>query len=184
MRYVDVDSTAFASWPAGVVAAPGSSYRFDRLPSQQGADVQRDQLETMTRDALARKGLQLNPNGAAYGVQVALNSQLVAGNGYYGGPTIGIGGGSLSGGSGGFSSAGVGFSFPIGGASSGDYRSELVVLIRNLQTNAVVYEARSYAQSVSASDPAVRNALVDSALRNFPLATAGTLRTRVNLSPP
>lgn len=183
-RVVDVDVTAFANWPGGAPAARGSSYRFERLPSQQVQDVQRERVETLARDALAQKGLQLNPAAAAYAVQIGVNSQYVAGAGAgFGGPTIGIGTGVFSGGSGGFSSAGIGFGFPIGGAAQGDYRTELVVLIRQLQTNAVVYESRAYAQGPSGNDPAILGAMVGSALRDFPLATAGTLRSRVSLQP-
>jgi hypothetical protein len=176
-RTADIDVTAFSRWPT-VAPANSNTYRFDRLPSQV-ADPQRDQLEAAASVALARKGLQLSPTLAAYAVQLNFSSQLIApaaGFGY-GGPSVGIAAGS-----GGFSGAGVGFSFPIGGSASSETRTELTILVRSLQTNVVVYETRAYSQA--APNSALRAAMVESALRDFPLSTAGTLRTSVTLPSP
>jgi Domain of unknown function (DUF4136) len=181
---VDVDVNAFASWPNGVPAAPGSGYRFDVLPSQQVSQVQRNQLETLTRNALSRKGFELRPATATYSVQSTVNSQFVPGTNGYGGTSIGIGTGVISGGGGGFSSAGIGFGFPLGGSgTSGDYRLEVVILIRSLQSNAVVYETHAYAQTNSGSDPQLLGALIDSALKDFPVPPTGMRRTTISLSP-
>ncbi|MDO9404749.1 MAG: DUF4136 domain-containing protein [Polaromonas sp.] len=184
MRTVDVDVTSFATWPNGVTAAPGSTYRFERLPSQQVTAVQRDRLETFTREALARKGLQLSPTLAQYSVQASVNTQLV-GNGYAGGgPNVGLSTGIFSGGGGGGGFGGISFGFPLGGAGTGSsgYRLELVLLMRSLQTNAVVFESRAYAMVPSGEDPAVLAGMLDSALRGFPVPPGGTQRYRVDLA--
>ena len=186
MQTVDVDVTSFASWPGGTPAAAGSTYRFERLPSQQQSAVQRDRLETFARDALARKGLQPTPALAQYSVQISTNTQLVS-DGYatapYGGPNVGISTGIFSG-SGGGGFGGISFGFPLGGNSTGStgYRVELVMLLRSLQTNTVVYESRAYAVTPSSEDPAVLAAMVDSALRGFPVPLTGPQRYKINLS--
>ncbi|RZJ24165.1 MAG: DUF4136 domain-containing protein [Haliea sp.] len=188
LRSMDVDVTSFASWPNGVVAAPGSTFRFERLPSQQVTAVQRDRLETLTREALGRKGLQLSPTLAQYSVQATVNTQLVSdgyATGYPGGPNIGLSTGIFSGGGGG-GFGGISFGFPLGGAGTGSsgYRIELVLLMRSLQTNAVVFESRAYALMPSGEDPAVLSGLLDSALRGFPVPVAGTQRYRIDLAAP
>ncbi len=181
VRTAEIDVTAFATWGAAGLPVAGSSYRFERLPSQQAANVQSQQVEDIARDVLARKGLQLAAGSAPprYSVQVSTSMQQVAGlGGYPYGPTIGI-----SGGSGGFSGAGIGFGFPIGGASSTEFRTELLVLVRNLQTNSVAYEARAYSQDGYPGDSRVLAAMADSALRDFPVPPVGVRRYRVQLAP-
>lgn len=186
LRTVDVDVTSFASWSGGAVAQPGNAYRFERLPSQQQTAAQRDQLETLVREAFSRKGLQLSPTLAQYSVQVSVNTQLV-GDGYaaapYGGPNVGISTGIFSGGGGG-GFGGISFGFPLGGSGTGSsgYRIELVLLLRSLQNQAVVYESRAHALMPSGEDPAVLAAMIDSALRDFPVPLAGTRRYRIDLA--
>lgn len=186
LRAVDVDVTSFASWPSGLVAGPGSTYRFERLPSQQPGAVQRDRLETFTREALSRKGLQLSPATGQYSVQVSTNSQLVTDGYSTGGSNVGISTGIFSGGGGGGGFGGISFGFPLGGAGAGSsgYRIELVILLRSLQTNSVVFESRAYALMPSGEDPAVLSAMVDAALRGFPVPLTGPQRYRIDLAAP
>ena len=180
-RTADIDVTAFATWGNAGLPVTGSTYRFERLPSQQLAAGQASQLETITRDALARKGLQLAAGSVAtrYSVQVSTSIQRTAGvGGYPAGPTISVGAG---GGSGGFSGAGIGFGFPIGGSTSSEYRTELVLLVRNLQNNTVAYEARAWSQDGVAGDSTVLAAMAESALRDFPVPPVGVKRYRIAL---
>lgn len=181
VRTADIDVTSFATWGAAGLPVTGSAYRFERLPSQQAASVQSQQVEDVVRDVLSRKGLQL-ASGATpprYSVQVSTSVQQVAGlGGYPYGPTIGI-----SGGSGGFSGAGIGFGFPIGGSGATEFRTELLVLVRNLQTNSVVYEARAYSNDGYPGDFRVLSAMADSALKDFPAPPVGVRRYRVQLAP-
>ncbi|MGH8830464.1 MAG: DUF4136 domain-containing protein, partial [Polaromonas sp.] len=76
MRLVDSDVTAFSRWSAAP-PAPGTAYRFERLPSQQAAGAQQDQVEGLARSALAKVGMELNPAMARYSVQVVVNTQVV-----------------------------------------------------------------------------------------------------------
>lgn len=181
VRTAGIDVTAFATWGAAGLPVAGSTYRFERLPSQQAANVQSQQLEDVVRDALSRKGLQ-PASGATlprYSVQVSTSvQQLGIPGGYPYGPTIGI-----SGGSGGFSGAGIGFGFPIGGASTAEFRTELLVLVRNLQTNSVVYETRAYSQDGYPGDSRVLAAMADIALRDFPVPPVGVRRYSVQITP-
>ena len=184
VRTLDVDVTAYATWGIGGLPAAGSSYRFERLPSQQtGAAA--DQLETLAREALSRKGWQLaGATGARYSVQVFFNvQQVVAAASYPYGPSVGVGAGVFSGGRGGFGGAGIGFGFPLGGSAVSEYRTELVMLVRNLQNNAPVYETRAYAQAGAPGDPAIIAAMLDSALRDFPVPPEGIRRFTVELAP-
>ncbi len=181
VRTAEIDVTAFATWGIAGLPVAGSTYRFERLPSQQAANPQSQQVEDIARDVLARKGLQLASGSAPprYSVQVSTSVQQLAGRGGYPYvPTIG-----LSGGSGGFSGAGIGLSFPIGGSASPEVRTELVVLVRNLQTNSVVYEARAYSQDAYPGDPRALAAMADSALRDFPVPPVGVRRYRVQIAP-
>ncbi len=181
VRTVDIDVTSFATWGAAGLPVTGSTYRFERLPSQQSASVQSQQVEDAVRDALSRKGLQPAPGSALpkYSIQVSTSVQQVAGaGGYPYGPTIGI-----SGGSGGFSGAGIGFGFPIGGSSSTEFRTELLMLVRNLQTNSVVYEARAYSRDGYPGDSRLLASMANSAVQDFPVPPVGVRRFRVALSP-
>lgn len=181
VRTAEVDVTAFATWGAAGLPLAGSTYRFERLPSQLAANGQSQQVEAVVRDVLSRKGLQLAPGATPprYSVQVSTSVQQVAGlGGYPYGPTIGI-----SGGSGGISGAGIGFGFPIGGSSGAEFRTELQVLVRNLQTSSVVYEARAYSQDALPGDFRMLAAMADSGLKDFPVPPVGVRRYRVQLAP-
>ena len=82
LRVIDTDVTSFALWP-GAAPAPGASYRFERLPSQQllparslGMELPQDQLEALARDALAKVGLLNTPADAAFDVQVSASTRM------------------------------------------------------------------------------------------------------------
>ncbi len=67
MRVVDSDVTAFPRWSAAP-PGPGTTYRFERLPSQQALGAQQDAVEALARTALAKVGMDLNPANARYSV--------------------------------------------------------------------------------------------------------------------
>lgn len=74
---VDNQVQSFARWGEGAEAVPASpqSYRFDRLPSQSGADTQ-DTLERLATEALASVGWTPAPEGnpAPWLVQISANT--------------------------------------------------------------------------------------------------------------
>ena len=64
VRLVDNDVQSLARWSP---EPPGSTYRFERLPSQQGllqarGEPGQDQLEAMAQAVLARRGLVYHPD--------------------------------------------------------------------------------------------------------------------------
>jgi probable phosphoglycerate mutase len=136
LRVVDNDVASFVQWPNATPPAPGSSYRFERLPSQQstlpqsgisGRELPQDQLEAMARAALSKVGWTNNPLAAAFNVQVSATMRYAPRNtfnnrpgyGGFGSRGVSIGGGSA----GGF----IGFSFPLGMTESPLYLREVSI---------------------------------------------------------
>jgi predicted small secreted protein len=181
-RLVDSDVTAFSRWSAAP-PAPGTPYRFERLPSQQTFAAQQDQLEALARNALARVGLDLNPTIARYSVQVVVNT-LVLDRGFYGAPGYGgfgypmtgvfLGGGNRG------ASLGLGMSFPLRFPDP-YFKRELSLLMRELSTGQVVFETRAVHDGVWSDTLAVLPAMLDAALTGFPQPPPGTRRVNVEI---
>lgn len=185
-RMVGSEVNSFARW-APAPPAPGSSYRFERLPSQQ-LDMSQARLEGLTQAALAKVGLQHNPQAASLSVQVSASSQPMLrsrwDDGYYpygGGPNIFIGGGSGVG----VSNVGVGFGFgfPLGGMDTPIYRREVSIVMRELRSNVAVYETRAVSEEPWLDTDPVLSAMLDAALRGFPVPPAGPRRINVEVKP-
>ncbi|MES2243278.1 MAG: DUF4136 domain-containing protein [Pseudomonadota bacterium] len=184
-RVVGSEVNSFARW-APAPPAPGSSYRFERLPSQQ-SDMSQARLEGLTQAALAKVGLQHNPQAASLSVQVSASSQPMLRSrwdgGYYpyGSPNIFIGGGS----GGGVNSVGVGFGFgfPLGGMDTPIYRREVSIVMRELRSNVAVYETRAVSEEPWLDTDPVLSAMLDAALRGFPVPPAGPRRVNVEIKP-
>ncbi|MDW5445108.1 DUF4136 domain-containing protein [Polaromonas sp. SM01] len=168
-RLVDSEVTSFARWTPAP-PAPGANYRFERLPSQQ-SDAQQQQLESLAQAALAKVGLQHNPSAATLSVQVSASTLPVLrpswDGGYaaypYGGPNIFIGGG-----------LGGGMERPL-------YRRELSIVMRELRSNAVVYETRASSEALWQDNTPVLAAMFDAALRGFPVPPAGPRRISIEM---
>lgn len=174
MRIVDSDVTAFSAWTAAP-PAPGTRYKFERLPSQTTA-TQQDRIEALATTSLSKVGMALSPADARYAVQVILLTDVVQS---YSNPGFGVGGIGVFGGSRGIGSS-VGLSFPIGG---GDlfYKRSVTVLMRDLSTQKVVFETRALHDSGGGDAFAVLPAMLDSALLGFPQPPAGTRRINVEI---
>jgi len=184
-RLVNSDVTSFARWTPAP-PAPGSSYRFERLPSQQVPDARQPSLEGLAQAALAKVGLQHNPQAAAFSVQVSATSQPILrprldGYGYpYGsGPSVFIGSG-IGGGGG---SIGFGFGVPLGGGGMEPslYRRDVNLVIRELRGNTAVYETRAFSEDPWGDDGPVIATMLDAALRGFPVPPAGTRRISIEI---
>ena len=174
MRVVDSDVTAFSAWTAAP-PAPGTRYRFERLPSQTTA-TQQDRIEALATTSLAKVGMALSPADARYSVQVLLVTEIAqrypdSGFGL-GGPGVSIGGGSFG--------TSIGLSFPIGFANP-DYRRTVSVLMRELSSQKVVFETRALHSGSGGDAFAVLPAMLDSALLGFPQPPAGTRRINVEI---
>ena len=192
MRLVDSDVTAFPRW-ASAPPGPGTAYRFERLPSQQTPGAQQDAVEALARTALARVGLELNPGAARFSVQVVATTQMIERPGYggysgypgfggygyggYGGmfarPGVYLGGGNRG--------AAFGLSFPLRFPEPPYYRRELTILMRDLSTQQVVFEARALHDGVWSDTLAVLPAMLEATLRGFPEPPPGTRRIDVEI---
>ncbi len=178
MRLVESDVTAFYRW-SGAPPPPGVLYRFERLPSQQAASAQQDQLENLTRTALARVGMTLNPTAARFGVQVQVNTLLIErgpyADGGFGWAMPGI---FLSGGNRG---ASLGLSFPMRFSEPAYYRRELTLLVRDLASSQTMFETRAVSDSVQNDILDTLPAMLDAALRGFPQPPGGTRRISIEI---
>ncbi len=175
MRVVDSDVTAFSAWTAAP-PAPGTRYRFERLPSQQSANAQQDRIEALATTSLSKVGMALSPVDARFSVQVLLVTEIVQ---RYPEPGFGFGGSGVSIG-GGSRGASVGFSFPIG---FGDvyYKRTVSILMRELSSQKVVFETRAMHDGPWSDAFAVLPAMLDSALLGFPQPPAGNRKINVEI---
>ena len=174
MRVVDSNVTAFSAWTAAP-PAPGTRYRFERLPSQTTA-TQQDRIEALATTSLSKVGMALSPADARYSVQVLLVTEVAqrypdSGFGY-GGPGVSIGGGSFG--------TSIGLSFPFG-YSNPDYRRTVSLLMRELSSQKVVFETRALHNGSGGDAFAVLPAMLDSALLGFPQPPAGTRKINVDI---
>ena len=178
MRIVDSDVTAFSAWTAAP-PAPGTRYRFERLPSQTAA-TQQDRIEALATTSLSKVGMALSPVDARFSVQVLLGTEIVqrypspgfGGFGGIGGSGVFVGGGSMG--------SSIGLSFPIGFGEP-YYKRSLSILMRDLATQKVVFETRALHDGVWGDGFAVLPAMLDSALLGFPQPPAGTRRINVEI---
>jgi Domain of unknown function (DUF4136) len=179
VRTVDTDVTAFTKWTAAP-PGPATTYRFERLPSQQMPQEQQAAVETLARASLAKVGMVFNPAAPRYTVQVdSTIQQLNTGYNGYGGSGVFLGGGGGGGGGGGF--GGIGLSFPLGRGASASARHDLTIVMRDVSTQQVVYETRASHGAASDDRLAVLPAMMDAALRGFPEPPPGTRRISVEM---
>lgn len=172
---VDSDVTAFSAWTAAP-PAPGTRYRFERLPSQQSANTQQDRIEALATTSLSKVGMALSPQDAKYSVQVLLVTEIVQ---RYPEPGFGFGGPGVSIGAGSWGSS-IGLTFPIGFGES-YYKRTASVLMRELASQKVVFETRALHDGPWSDAFAVLPAMLDSALLGFPQPPAGTRRINVEI---
>jgi hypothetical protein len=150
--------TPSVQWPAG------STYRFDRLPSQAVQTAQ-PELEAAAQALLEQAGLRRDDAAPRLSVQLAMNEDAgSAPVGLWGGPSVGV---SIGGGSRG-SGVGIGLGIPIGGSGAVQPSRRVEVLLRDLSSGQVVF------QSQASGGPGARAAsLVRAALADFPSASPG-----------
>jgi hypothetical protein len=179
MRVVDNDVTSHARWQ-GPAAGPGSTYRFERLPSQQAGGASsfepgQDQLEALAQSALSKLGLVHYPQAALLVVQ--LSATTVVQPGYSGGwpgfPSVSIGAGTAG--------SHIGMMFPITRYEPPLYIREVQLIIRDSRSHAVVYETRARHSGPWADGRALLPAMIDAALSGFPNPPAGPRRVNVQI---
>ena len=183
LRVVENDVTAFYNWN-GAPPAPGATYRFERLPSQQVIGAQQDYVEGLARTALARVGMELDPAAPRFSVQLTVSTQVVERLPYDGIGRDGFGfatpGVFIAGGNRGSS---LGLSLPMG-FSDPYYRRQLTLLVRDLATNQVVFETRAVSDDVQSDTLSVLSAMLDAALTGFPQPDTQPRRINVPLARP
>jgi hypothetical protein len=190
---VDTDVVSFTQWPSTAPPTPGSSYRFERLPSQQlalpqggisGMELSQEQLEAIATTALDKVGLRNSPNAAVLNVQVSASTRYA--------PRYPYNGSAFGGGFGGFGGTGValgagsagsfiGFSFPLGMTESPLYLREVSIVMRDASNNAVVYESKASHSGIWSDAQLVLPAMFDAALQGFPSPPAGPRRINIEI---
>ncbi len=179
VRLIDNEVNAFSSLGSG---ASGSTYRFERLPSQQANPQRQDQLEAiaqaaMTKVGLVRVGDAPGSPAARYSVQMGINESLGT-DPWDDGPRfsgfIGIGSGI---GRRGFGHIGYGFPYfptPI-------YVRDVSLVLRDSASNQVVFETRAKHEGPWVDTLAVLPAMFDAALQGFPAPAAGLRRVSIEI---
>jgi hypothetical protein len=139
----------------------GTTYRFERLPSQAGQPGQND-LEATADSLLARAGLRRDEASPRVSVQLTASQDRPAGG--YGSPSVGlgIGGGSFG------SSVGIGLGFPIGGGAVQQPSQRVDVVLRDVASGRVVFQSQANGSGASPVS------LLEAALRDFPNTPPGT----------
>jgi len=174
VRLVDSQVNSFAPKPI----PPGASYRFERLPSQQAQEPAQAQLEAMAEQALAKVGLKRNDNMPGYSVQVTVRQRMESYS--IDSPRFGwslgwmVGGGQVM--LGNRHSA----LFPGLGAQPNHWR-EVTLVLRELATQAVVFESRASHDGPWSDSQAVVPAMLDAALQGFPNPPSGTRQVGVEI---
>jgi hypothetical protein len=168
MDSVDSDVSTYSQWPNG---RKPSTFAFERLPSQQARPQQQDQLESTARPSLKAAGFTEVPDPKAADVTVQVAARITRydppidpffwhGGLYYGryyGRPYGYG------------PYGYG---PYWGMSAYDtapqYQREVAVLIRERESNKVLYEARAANDGLSAGSSITIGAMFQAAMLDFP----------------
>ncbi len=178
---VDNQVQIFARWDGARAPAAPQTYRFDRLPSQREgqAAASQDELESLTRAALARVGWNLaDPAGtsAPWTVQVS-GGALKLPRAPWEEPWDGFGGGwGLYGGSGGVwgSTLFMRVDLPY-------YERQVSLVVRQSATGQVVYETSARHDGRWNSSPELWSAMLDAALRDFPNPPTGARQVNIEV---
>jgi hypothetical protein len=205
VRLIDSQVSAFSSTPAW---PPDARYRFERLPSQQAQPERQAQLEAMAETALRKVGAVRSSNDAAANVgdativasdanttatpapatttapassakpthivQLTVRSQEVA-------PASGFGFSLLEPD---YVVAGNGHLIPLyhrAYLTSPLYQREVSIVLRQMGTNAVVFESKAVNENPWPDTDAILPALLDAALQGFPNPPSGVRRVAVEI---
>lgn len=178
---VDSDVKSFAA-PGAI--APGATYRFERLPSQQADGARQESLEAMAGAALDKAGLRRDDARAQYtaqiGARVAAGLSPWADPWLYNGPW-GYGYGGYYGRRwyGGGWYGGPVFAPP----ANPWYEREVSVVLREAGSNKVVYETRARNDGPYTSSAAILPVMFQAALQGFPNPPQGERRVNIALQP-
>ncbi len=180
LRLVESQVRATAAIPTGGTAIEaGARYRFERLPSQTDP-VETDTVEAIAEAELTEVGLVRDDKNPRYSVQLTTRMESFYVDDWgrpYSGPRVGgsimIGTGNLGIGIG----TGVGMRFP----PPSQYRHEATLLLRDLQSNQVVYETSALHEGPWNDRYNILRAVLAAALKDFPDPPAGARRVKVEI---
>ncbi|TFZ00019.1 DUF4136 domain-containing protein [Ramlibacter rhizophilus] len=165
---------------------PSPTYRFEWLPSQRGRPEQ-VALESFADQALFQAGLRRDDASPRYAVQLDASTQRMLspwadpwlgwGGGWHPGWGVGLGTGY---------NRGLALGLGIGGPffPRNDqiwYHREVRVLLRDLQTNQVVYETRAINDGPWLDSASVFPAMFTAALQGFPTPPPGVRRVDIQV---
>lgn len=174
---LDTQVQSYSQLPAIPAQA---TYRFERLPSQQG-DAQQTTLELIADPALQRAGLRRDDANPQYSVQVAARTQQVLSP--YASPYgWGWGGWNMGYGWAGRGSAfGLGFGGPWPAWDSYWFQRDVSVIVRELPGNRVVYETSAFNSGPWYDSRSVLPAMFEAAMQGFPNPPAGPRRVDIQV---
>jgi len=177
MNRVQAEVSTHPNWPVGIPTGQ-PTYQWDRLPSLRNGPQARDQdaLEAAANEVLAQAGWRLDPAQAQWTVQVEAQTQRA--------PTpppsafnigvgigVGVGNGRVQ----------IGSVWPE--ASPPMDRSQVVLLIRPAAQGPIAYETRASREAWGPPSTEQWRALVQAALRDFPLSSARQQTVTIDLTP-
>ena len=179
---VDSDVKSFSS--IGTVA-PGATYRFDRLPSQQADGARQESLEAMAGAALDKVGLRRDDARPQYTAQIG--ARVTAGLSPWADPWLYNGPwGYGYGGYGNYGRRWYGGGWYGGPAFAPPanpwYEREVSIVLREAGTNRVVYETRARNDGPYTSSAAILPVMFQAALQGFPNPPQGERRVNIELS--
>ena len=174
-RLLDSDVNSFGNWPAGRAPA---TFAFERLPSQQAQPGQQAQIEAAALPALEQAGFR--PASSAPDVLVQVAARTLRYDGGWNGDPFWPGGAFYRGGVGRWRGGGSFGLYGVRGWSPTYYLNDVSLLIRDARSQQVLYETRAQNDGVW-FDAAVRAALFDAALKDFPHLAISPRRVTVEI---
>jgi len=188
LNSVDASVATFGAWPAD--AAPGTTYAFDRLPSQERNPQRQQALENAAAQALANAGFRPVADGAKPAVMVQIGARTERFEQspwddpfWWGGPRR-FGYGAWPG-YGRFGPWG-----PYGGRRGlwapfppepDIYLHEVALLIRDTSTGKALYETRATTDGFSSGGDRLLAAMFDASMKDFPRTDDKAHNVRVEL---
>lgn len=164
----DVDSTVQAYSTLASLPQP-ATYRLERLPSQTGPGNSFAALEPLVTQAFAAIGLQPNDTAPRLLVQVTTEASILQPPMYPPGFAWGWQ----------YRSHGLYAHRMLREQPPPLYRRAVGVVMRDTQTQQVVYETRALHEDVWTDDPRIYGVLLQAALQNFPYPTQGERQVRL-----
>jgi hypothetical protein len=175
-RMIDSNVRSFAGTAP---AATGASFRFERLPSQRDGDATTERIENAATQALERVGLVRNDSKALYSAQITVDAVQGVRNPYardrfLGGSSVVVGTGGIM----------LGFGPMFGMEQQAWYAHSVRVLLRDIASTQVVYEASASFEGPWSDTLNLLPAMLEAALRDYPNANPIPHKVVVELPPP